>query len=127
MRFRRRRLGLSHTHDRSMPKVLCRAHSKQTGQPCKQRPVPGRELCHYHGGRNPRGIAHRNWQGRGYSVDLPTRLGDRFRLALEDPALLELGSEVALVRARLGELLASLPTEAAATDAGTWEELRGLI
>jgi len=31
----------------------CTAHSKQTGERCKQRPIPGGRVCHYHGGAIP--------------------------------------------------------------------------
>lgn len=31
----------------------CKAHSKQTGKPCRQRPVPGLDVCYYHGGATP--------------------------------------------------------------------------
>lgn len=31
----------------------CTAHSKQTGQPCRQRAIPGGTVCHYHGGAAP--------------------------------------------------------------------------
>lgn len=31
----------------------CTAKSKQTGQQCKQRVVPGAVVCHYHGGAAP--------------------------------------------------------------------------
>jgi hypothetical protein len=105
----------------------CRAHSKQTGLQCRQPVTPGREVCRYHGGHQARGIASVHWRGRGYSKDLPTRLADRWRQAAADPALLELTSEVALVDARLGELLATLPATAADTDAATWADLLALI
>lgn len=32
---------------------MCSAHSKQTGQPCRQHAVPGTTVCHYHGGKSP--------------------------------------------------------------------------
>jgi hypothetical protein len=105
----------------------CRAHSKQTGQPCRQPVTPGRLVCRYHGGHQPRGIASVHWRGRGYSKDLPTRLADRWRQAMEDPALLELTSEIALLDARIGEVLAVLPAELSALDREIWETLLGLI
>lgn len=106
---------------------LCTAHSKRSGQPCGRAPTPGRTVCYYHGGAQPRGIAAPGWRGRGYSKDIPTRLADRFKQALDDPLLLELSSEVALLDSRLGELLASLPENPASTDADVWAELRAVI
>lgn len=34
-------------------RVRCKARSKQTGEPCKKYPVPGGQVCRYHGGRAP--------------------------------------------------------------------------
>jgi hypothetical protein len=58
---------------------------------------------------------------------MPTRLADRHRMALEDPTLLELTSEVALLDVRIGELLSNLPEEASEADADTWRELLTLV
>ena len=33
--------------------LRCSAHSKQTGAPCKQPPIPGGTVCRYHGGAAP--------------------------------------------------------------------------
>jgi hypothetical protein len=46
---------------------------------------------------------------------------------MEDPELLSLRSEVALVDARLGELAASLPESPDEVDRKTWGQLLGLI
>ena len=35
------------------PMGRCTAKSKQSGQQCKQRPIPGGTVCHYHGGGAP--------------------------------------------------------------------------
>ena len=34
-------------------RVTCSAHSKQTGNRCKQPPIPGGTVCYYHGGAAP--------------------------------------------------------------------------
>jgi hypothetical protein len=109
------------------PVIRCSAYARSSGQQCRQAVVPGRNVCHYHGGKTPRGIDAPNYRGRGYSKDIPTRLADRFKQALDDPQLLELSGEVALVDSRLGELLASLPDNPAATDRKVWGELRAMI
>lgn len=36
-----------------MKKRQCRAKSKQSGKRCKQPPIPGGKVCHYHGGAAP--------------------------------------------------------------------------
>jgi hypothetical protein len=46
---------------------------------------------------------------------------------LEDPELLSVRSEVALLDARLGELAATLPDEPAELDSSTWHDLLALI
>jgi len=35
--------------------ILCGAWSRQAQRPCRQHVVPGRNRCHWHGGRNPGG------------------------------------------------------------------------
>ena len=45
----------------------CTAHSKQTGAPCRQPVVPGRQVCAYHGGKSPRGLASPHWKHGRYS------------------------------------------------------------
>ena len=105
----------------------CHAHSKQTGLPCRQPAVRGREVCRFHGGHQPRGIASPRWKGRGYSKDLPTRLADRFRKAMRDPNLLACTSEVALLDSRIGEILGSLPESLSAVDRDGWDLLLPLL
>ena len=88
---------------------------------CKKTPCPDRDRCRLHGGMTPRGILSASYKGRGYSKDLPTRLLDRMVDGLNDPELTSLRSEVALLDARLGELLESL------ADAGTpeaWSQVK---
>ena len=105
----------------------CTAHSRRTGEPCRQPAMHGRAVCRLHGGKTPRGIASPHWRGRGYSKDMPTRLADRYRIAMEDPGLLSVRSEVALLDARLGELAATLPDEPAELDSAAWHDLLALI
>jgi hypothetical protein len=107
--------------------LQCTAHSKRSGQQCQNPPVRGRGTCRMHGGHQPRGIASPHWKGRGYSKDLPTRLADRYRAALADPDLIVCASEVALVDARIGEILAALPADRSAVDRDAWELLLPLI
>lgn len=85
----------------------CKAHNKQ-GQRCKQPVVPGREVCRYHGGLTPRGIAHPNFKHGRYSKSLPTRLAAQYQASINDPELLKLDDEIALVEARIHELLKRL-------------------
>ena len=91
---------------------------------CKKTPCPDRLRCRLHGGLTPRGVLSAAYKGRGYSKDLPTRLLDRMVDGLNDPELTSLRSEVALLDARLGELLESL------ADAGTpdaWSQVKDIV
>lgn len=83
----------------------CTATSKRTGNRCKARAVLGRTVCYHHGGATPRGFDLPQTKIGRYSRDLPARLSSRYQEALSDPDLLAMREEVALVDARLGDLL----------------------
>jgi hypothetical protein len=89
--------------------MRCTAKSKRSGEQCRRHATRGREVCRMHGGATPRGMASPHWRGRGYSKDLPTRLYERWEAGLNDPKLLELHSEIALIDARLGEMFVRRP------------------
>lgn len=80
--------------------------------------------CRLHGGLTPAGAAHPAFIHGRYSKYLPTRLSERYRTAATDPDLLALGSEVALLDARLAELV----ERTNATEAGVvWAEIVQLV
>lgn len=92
---------------------ICNATSKSTGQPCKQPVVAGSTKCRFHGGKTPKGIASPHFKTGRYSrylPYLPERLQDRFSAAQQDPELLSLESEIALVDSRLTDLLSRVDT-----------------
>ena len=66
--------------------------------------------CRLHGGLTPSGVALPQTTHGRYSKHLPTRLAARYRQAQADPDLLALRDEVALLDARLAELLDRLGT-----------------
>lgn len=80
------------------------------GTPCVNRPLRDRHRCKYHGGKTPRGVESPHYRGKAWSKDLPTRLADRVRAGLEDPNLIGLREELALLDARLAELIERLST-----------------
>jgi hypothetical protein len=82
---------------------LCGAKTKSGGT-CKQPALPNGR-CHYHGGRTPSGIASPHYKDGRYSKAIPARLAARYEEAADDPTLLQLGHDVALVDARLADLL----------------------
>jgi hypothetical protein len=87
----------------------CGAKTRTGGQ-CKQAALQNGR-CHFHGGKSLAGIASPTFQdGSRSKYVLPPRLRKRYDAALNDPALLEQRREIALVDARLGDLLARVDT-----------------
>lgn len=86
------------------------------GRRCPARPVVGAKRCRMHGGRTPSGIASPNWQGKGYSKDLPAHLAEWFQEAINDPDLISSRQEIALLYARTKELISRLNTG----ESGAW-------
>ncbi len=83
----------------------CTARSKRTGERCRRPVTPGRTTCRMHGGKTPRGPAAPSFRHGRYSTVLPHHLWARYEMSLRDPELLDLTSEIALVDARLADLL----------------------
>ena len=94
--------------------MQCQATSKQSGARCRRHATPGRSVCYYHGGATPVGPAAPNWRHGRHSRYLPLDLRDAFQATLADPNRLALDAEIALVDARLGQLLAGLEANGAA-------------
>lgn len=90
----------------------CAAKIRRSNPPkyCTRGPMPGRTRCKFHGGASPRGVEHYNWRGLGLSKDLPTRLKDAFERSLTSPDQASMATELALVDARVQELLQKLPS-----------------
>lgn len=85
--------------------IQCNAKSKSTGERCKQPAVDGSSKCRYHGGLTPRGVASPHFKHGRRSKYLPNRLMEHYQEALDDPRLLELRDDIALIDARLAELI----------------------
>ena len=92
----------------------CTAKSKRSGDRCKRSASVGRTVCNIHGGKTLRGKAHpafkdgrRSKAGR-YGDALPERLFDAYTRTIDDPHVIHLTSELALLDARMHELLAQI-------------------
>ena len=93
----------------------CTATSKRAGRRCLNPALLGRDKCRSHAGTSPDGSSHAgpanpNWRG-GTSLPRysgPPILNERIAAAMRDPELLTLHAEVALITARLQELVALL-------------------
>lgn len=61
--------------------------------------------CKYHGGKSLPGIANPQFKTGRYSKHLPARLVATYEETKEDPTLLELNDEIALIHARAVDLI----------------------
>lgn len=75
------------------------------GAPCQKAPKAGSTRCRLHGGASPRGLAHPSTTSGRYSKHLPTRLAAQYEASLSDADLIVMRDEVALLEARLSDLL----------------------
>lgn len=89
-------------------KRVCGAQKNGGGHGyCKKVPMVNHR-CDKHGGKSLNGIAATAYAGKGYSRYLPQRIRADYDEALNDPALLELRGEIALVEARMADVLRQL-------------------
>jgi hypothetical protein len=86
----------------------CKAKSKRSGEQCKRLATPGKEVCRMHGGLTPNGIASPHYKHGLYSKAMPKELRSRFVKAMNDPELLSLEQDIALLTVRASELLEAL-------------------
>jgi hypothetical protein len=91
----------------------CIAHSKRRDDrgklvACRRPPEPGRQTCRFHGGTQPVGPASPHWKHGMHSRFLPTRYLASFEAALDDPELISVRNQIALLDAREMELIQQL-------------------
>lgn len=97
--------------DRDRPPAKRCLAQKPNGTLCQAWAVRnGSGRCCRHGGLAPRGIAHWNYKdgSRSKYARLPARLGEHYAHALEDPELLSMRHEIALLDARLQQTFEQL-------------------
>jgi hypothetical protein len=90
----------------------CGAHARRTGKPCQQ-PAMANGRCRLHGGKALAGIAHPNYKDGMQSKfpGLPISLAEAYERGRTDPELLNLTDDIALLYARLGELIGKIEIE----------------
>jgi hypothetical protein len=88
----------------------CKAKAKHSQQQCRQPVIPGREVCHYHGGKTPIGPGLPQFKTGHRSKFLPSRMAADYYAAEHDPKLMELRSDIATVDARIIDLLKRVDT-----------------
>lgn len=106
------------------PHALCGAKCRD-GRPCRQKAMPNGR-CKMHGGKSLGGIASpsfRHGRRSRYLAHLTGRLRDGFKAALADPELLACAEEIALLQARIVELVDQLGRAAAPP----WDALAGAL
>jgi hypothetical protein len=105
----------------------CAATSKRTGEPCGAFAMVGRTVCYHHGGRTPIGPAAPTWRHGRRSKSLPGRLLAGYQESLADPDRLAMSAELAVLDARLDDVLGRVDTGESGrlwdALAETWEEL----
>lgn len=99
----------------------CQAHSKRTGEPCRNAAVTGRRHCRMHGGKSPVGPALPQWKDGGRSKYLPKRLLDDYQASLDNPDKLLLDADIALIDSRLSDVLRRVDS---GESGRIWTELR---
>lgn len=75
---------------------------------CSQRVTEEGKACRNHGGRSPSGMAAPAFKHGRYSKALTGRYRERYEAAANDPDILELLPEIALLDTRIGQLLEQL-------------------
>jgi hypothetical protein len=88
---------------------------------CLDAPTRGREQCRRHGGKTKRGADHWNYQAKGQSKHMPTRLAERFAAADADPRLTDLRRILATREAFVQERLADIDTAPDAAE--VWQDM----
>jgi len=81
------------------------------------------EVCRWHGGLTPRGVASPHYKHGRYSKYVPTRLMERYVESVHDPELLNLSAEIALVDARVADVLGRVDS---GESGRRWRELGAL-
>jgi len=95
----------------------------RSSEPCRNLPVTGATRCRMHGGATPSGIASPHFRTGRHSKHLPVQLVERYRESLADPELLALRDDIALVDARVADLLMTVST---VESGSAWKRLAAL-
>lgn len=83
----------------------CTAKAKSTGERCTQPAMEGMNVCYWHGGMTPKGIASPHYKHGNRSKYMPERLAARYEEAIADPDLGSLKRNIALNEAIVREKL----------------------
>ena len=96
--------------------------ARSNGTFCERWPLTGKTRCKKHAGRPPKdAVMTMNPYPSRYAKYLPPRLQERYMTALTDPTMLSAREDIALLDARLEDLLRRADTGEAGK---TWERLK---
>lgn len=95
---------------------------KRDGTPCKA-PAMANGRCRIHGGKSPKGMLVNTYKTGKYSKYLPARMQERYTAAVNDSELLSLRSDLALMEARIADLLTRVDTGEAGK---AWQEIKAV-
>jgi hypothetical protein len=104
--------------------VICTGHKRRTGEPCGQVAVRGKTKCRLHGGLSLSGAANGNYKHGRYSKDLLTQTAARAEEARTNPQLLSVSDDIALIEARIAEVLQAMGT---GESGESWRDLKGAL
>jgi hypothetical protein len=90
--------------------MQCKAWSRRRQAQCRNRAMKGLEVCRMHGGKTPRGPASAHYKTGRHSTFLPSSMFAAYGAALHDPELMSLRQEIALVDARIIDVLKRVDT-----------------
>lgn len=102
-------------------KKRCKGKKRRTGEPCGNWAIRGRDYCKLHGGRNPVGAENGNFKHGLTSKYHASRIAARVEEALNTPHILDMRSEIALIDARLVEMVESVDT---ASSSRLWADIQ---
>lgn len=111
--------------DQQTRKDICGARTK-AGTPCQKSPMNGSSRCRLHGGKSLKGAAHPNFKHGRYSKFMPHHLVGRYKESVNDPELLSLQQDIALLDARITEMLESMEQEDADKNK-IWAEIQNML
>jgi len=106
--------------------MQCKAKARSTGKRCRRHAVNGYKVCQVHGA----GSVHKGRPGGRpivsgrYSKYLPNRLLARYQEAANDKNLLSLHHEIAVVEARITDIMIRVDTGEAGTH---WQLVNGIF
>jgi hypothetical protein len=101
--------------------MQCKAFSRRNQQQCRNHAMKGLQVCRMHGGKTPRGPASANYKDGRHSRFLPSRMFAAYRAAGLNPELMSLRQDLALIDARMIDVLKRVDTGEAGS---VWIELQ---